>query len=64
MAVIICGDLYNKRIAKWMRQKRSAYLFVTVTIEYSPEYGQPSEEDVKVMAEWVRLLGVKAFNSQ
>lgn len=59
VAVIICGDLYNKRILKWVRRKRPAYLFVPM--EYSPEYGKPNEEDVKAMAERVRLLGVRAF---
>ncbi|WP_297505990.1 carbon-nitrogen hydrolase family protein [Thermococcus sp.] len=59
VAVIICGDLYNKRILKWVRRKRPAYLFVPM--EYSPDYGQPNEEDVEAMARRVRLLGVKAF---
>ncbi len=30
-------------------------------MEYSPDYGEPNEEDVEAMAERVRLLGVKAF---
>ena len=59
VAIIICGDLYNKRILKWVRRKRPDYLFVPM--EYSPEYGEPNKEDVKVMAERVRLLEVRAF---
>ena len=59
VAVIICGDLYNKRILKWVRRKRPDYLFVPM--EYSPDYGQPNEEDVGAMAERVRLLGVRTF---
>ena len=59
VAVIICGDLYNKRILKWMMRKRPDYLFVPM--EYSPDYGKPNEEDVEAMAERVRLLGVRAF---
>jgi len=59
VAVIICGDLYNKRIAKWVRRKRPAYLFVPM--EYSPSYGPPNEEDVEAMAERVKLLSVRAF---
>lgn len=35
LAIIICGDLYNRRIAKWIRGKRPDYLFVPM--EYSPE---------------------------
>ncbi|NJE53881.1 carbon-nitrogen hydrolase family protein [Thermococcus sp. 21S9] len=59
VAVIICGDLYNKRIAKWVRRKRPDYLFVPM--EYSPDYGELNDDDVKAMAERVKLLGVKAF---
>ncbi len=59
VAVIICGDLYNKRIAKWVRRKRPDYLFVPM--EYSPDYGQPNEEDVGAMAKRVKLLGAKTF---
>ncbi|ASJ00431.1 carbon-nitrogen hydrolase family protein [Thermococcus gorgonarius] len=59
VAIIICGDLYNKRILKWVRRKRPDYLFVPM--EYSPDYGQPNEEDVEAMAERVKLLGAKAF---
>jgi len=58
-AIIICGDLYNKRIAKWIRQKRPDFLFVPM--EYSPDYGELNEEDVEAMAERVKLLGVKTF---
>ena len=59
VAVIICGDLYNKRILKWVRRKRSDYLFVPM--EYSPDYGEPNEGDVRAMVERVKLLGVKTF---
>lgn len=59
VVIIICGDLYNKRILKWVRWERPDYLFVPM--EYSPDYGQPNEEDVGIMAERVRLLGVRAF---
>ena len=56
VAVIICGDLYNKRIAKWVRRRRPDYLFVPM--EYSPDYGELREEDVEAMAERVKVLGV------
>ncbi|NJE48026.1 carbon-nitrogen hydrolase family protein [Thermococcus sp. 9N3] len=59
VAVIICGDLYNKRIAKWVKRKRPDYLFVPM--EYSPDYGELNEEDVEAMAERVKLLGVRTF---
>ena len=59
VAVIICGDLYNKRIAKWIKRKRPDLLFVPM--EYSPDYDEPNEEDVEAMAERVKLLGVKTF---
>jgi len=59
VAVIICGDLYNKRIAKWVKRKGPDYLFVPM--EYSPDYGELNNEDVEAMAERVKLLGVKAF---
>jgi len=59
VAVIICGDLYNRRIAKWVKRKRPDYLFVPM--EYSPDYGELNEEDVEAMAERVKLLGVKTF---
>ncbi len=59
VAVIICGDLYNKRILKWVRRERPDYLFVPM--EYSPSYGPPNEEDVEAMAERVKLLSVRAF---
>ncbi|ACS34107.1 carbon-nitrogen hydrolase family protein [Thermococcus gammatolerans] len=58
-AIIICGDLYNKRIAKWVRRKRPDFIFVPM--EYSPDYGEPNEEDVGAMAERVKLLGAKTF---
>ncbi len=59
VAIIICGDLYNRRILKWVRRKRPAYLFVPM--EYSPSYGPPNEEDVEAMAGRVKLLNAKAF---
>jgi len=59
VAIIICGDLYNKRIAKWIRKKKPDFLFVPM--EYSPEGGKISEEDLKTMSERVKLLDVKAF---
>jgi len=59
VAIIICGDLYNRRIAKWVERKRPEYLFVPM--EYSPDYGEPNEEDVEAMAERVKLLGVRTF---
>jgi len=57
VALIICGDLYNKRILKWVRRKRPDYLFVPM--EYSPDYGELNEEDVEAMAERVGFLGVR-----
>ncbi|NJE02568.1 carbon-nitrogen hydrolase family protein [Thermococcus sp. MV11] len=59
VTIIICGDLYNKRIAKWIRRKRPDYLFVPM--EYSPEYGEMTSEDVEAMSERVKLLGVRTF---
>ena len=59
VSLIICGDLYNKRILKWVRRKRPDYLFMPM--EYSPDYGKLNEEDVRAMAERVKLLGVRAF---
>jgi predicted amidohydrolase len=60
VAIIICGDLYNKRVAKWVRRKRPDFLFVPM--EYSPEYGEPNnEEDIEAMLERVKLLGVRTF---
>lgn len=58
-AIIICGDLYNKRIAKWVRRKKPDFIFVPM--EYSPDYGEPNEEDVKAMSERAELLGVRTF---
>ncbi len=40
VAVIICGDLYNKRIAKCVMRKRPDYLFVPM--DYSPDYSEPN----------------------
>ena len=59
VSIIICGDLYNKRIAKWIKRKKPDFIFVPM--EYSPDYGELKEEDVEAMAERVRLLGVKTF---
>ncbi|NJD99716.1 carbon-nitrogen hydrolase family protein [Thermococcus sp. LS1] len=59
VAIIICGDLYNKRIVKWIRRKRPDYIFVPM--EYSPEGGEIAVEDIEAMSERVRLLGVRTF---
>lgn len=59
VSIIICGDLYNKRIAKWVQKKRPDFIFVPM--EYSPDYGEPNEEDVKAMSERAELLGVRTF---
>ena len=59
VAIIICGDLYNKRIAKWIRRKKPDFVFMPM--EYSPDYGELNKEDVEAMAERVRLLGAKTF---
>ena len=59
VSIIICGDLYNKRIAKWVRKKKPDYLFVPM--EYSPETGKIIEEDIKMMSERAKLLEVKTF---
>ncbi|MBO8174366.1 MAG: carbon-nitrogen hydrolase family protein [Thermococcus sp.] len=57
-AVIICGDLYNKRIAKWVKHKKSDYLFVPM--DYSPE-NLDLEKEIKCMSERVKILRVKTF---
>ncbi|NJF26025.1 carbon-nitrogen hydrolase family protein [Thermococcus sp. Bubb.Bath] len=59
VSIIICGDLYNKRIAKWVRRKKPDILLVPM--EYSPEYGELNEEDIEAMSERVRALGVRTF---
>ncbi|QDA31815.1 carbon-nitrogen hydrolase family protein [Thermococcus indicus] len=59
VTIIICGDLYNKRIAKWVRRKKPDFLFVPM--EYSPDYGELRGEDVETMAERVKLLGARTF---
>ena len=59
VAIIICGDLYNKRIVTWVRRKKPDFIFVPM--EYSPDYNELNEEDVEAMAERVRLLGAKTF---
>ncbi|GAB6101532.1 carbon-nitrogen hydrolase family protein [Thermococcus atlanticus] len=42
VAIIICGDLYNKRILKWVKRKKPDFIFVPM--EYSPDYGEPRRE--------------------
>ncbi|ASJ09796.1 carbon-nitrogen hydrolase [Thermococcus siculi] len=59
VAIIICGDLYNKRIAKWVRRKKPDFLFVPM--EYSPDYGELNGEDIEAMSERVKLLGARTF---
>ncbi|WP_297436028.1 carbon-nitrogen hydrolase family protein [Thermococcus sp.] len=59
LAIIICGDLYNKRILKWVKRKKPDFIFVPM--EYSPDYGELNEEDVEAMGERVKLLGAKTF---
>ncbi|AMQ18178.1 carbon-nitrogen hydrolase family protein [Thermococcus peptonophilus] len=59
VSIIICGDLYNMRIAKWVRKKRPDFLFVPM--EYSPDYGELNEGDIDAMSERVRLFRVKTF---
>lgn len=58
-AIIICGDLYNKRILKWVKLKKPDYIFVPM--EYSPDYGKLNEEDVEAMGKRVKLLSTKTF---
>lgn len=58
VALIICGDLYNKRIAKWIKKKKPHFVFVPM--EYSPKYGITSE-DLKAMSERVKILDTKTF---
>jgi len=59
VAIIICGDLYNKRILKWIKRKKPDYLFVPM--EYSPDYGEINERDIKAMSERVKLFRAKTF---
>ncbi|ASI99641.1 carbon-nitrogen hydrolase family protein [Thermococcus celer] len=59
VAIIICGDLYNKRVLKWIKRKRPDYVFVPM--EYSPDHGEPNGEDVEVMAGRVGLLSAGTF---
>ncbi|WP_048146553.1 carbon-nitrogen hydrolase family protein [Pyrococcus abyssi] len=59
VAIIICGDLYNKRILKWVKRKRPDYIFVPM--EYSPDYGELNEDDFKAMSERVKLLNARTF---
>ena len=59
VAIIICGDLYNKRIVKWVRKKRPDFIFVPM--EYSPEYGELNEDDIAAMMERVKLFSAKTF---
>lgn len=59
LAIIICGDLYNKRIAKWIKLKRPDYTFIPM--DRSPWGGFNLEEEIKCMSGRVKLLGVKTF---
>ena len=59
LAIIICGDLYNKRIAKWIKRKRPDYIFIPM--DRSPWGDFNLEEEIKCMSERVNLLGVKTF---
>ena len=59
VAIIICGDLYNKRILKWIKRKKPDYLFVPM--EYSPDYGEINENDIKAMSERVKLFRAETF---
>ncbi|NJE26887.1 carbon-nitrogen hydrolase family protein [Thermococcus sp. MV5] len=59
LAIIICGDLYNKRIAKWIKRKRPDYIFVPM--DRSPWGNFNLEEEIKCMSGRVKLLGVKTF---
>ncbi len=59
VGIIICGDLYNKRILKWVKRKKPDYIFVPM--EYSPDYGELNEEDVGTMGERAKLFSAKTF---
>ncbi|AIF69863.1 carbon-nitrogen hydrolase [Palaeococcus pacificus DY20341] len=59
LAIIICGDLYNKRIAKWIKRKKPDYIFVPM--DRSPWGDFNLEEEIKCMGGRVKLLGVKTF---
>ncbi len=59
VSLVICGDLYNDRILKGLLRVRPDY--VLVPMEYTPEYGQLNEGDVRAMAERSRLFGAITF---
>jgi predicted amidohydrolase len=59
VAIIICGDLYNKRIAKWVRRKRPDYVFMPM--DRSPWGEFNLAEEVDDMGRRVALLGVRTF---
>ncbi|AEK73864.1 Carbon-nitrogen hydrolase [Thermococcus sp. 4557] len=59
VAIIICGDLYNKRIAKWIRRKRPDFVFTPM--DRSPWGEFNLEEEVADMGRRVALLGVRTF---
>jgi len=62
VAIIICGDLYNKRIAKWIRKKKPDLLFVPM--EYSPENALPRVSRVGAgTVELARSLGPEVISS-
>jgi predicted amidohydrolase len=59
IGIIICGDLYNKKIAKYVRKKKPDFLFVPM--DRSPSGDFDLEEEIKCMSGRVKLLGVKTF---
>ncbi|NJE60278.1 carbon-nitrogen hydrolase family protein [Thermococcus sp. 21S7] len=59
VAIIICGDLYNKRIAKWIRRKRPDFIFMPM--DRSPWGDFNLAEEVADMGRRVALLGVRTF---
>ncbi len=59
VAIIICGDLYNREILSQVRSAEPDYLFVPM--EYTPDYGSLNDGDLKAMSERVRLMGSTAL---
>jgi len=59
IAIIICGDLYNDKIATRIIRKKPDLLFVPM--DYSPEYGSLSDEDIEAMAQRVMAFQVRTF---
>jgi len=54
VAMIICGDLYNDRIAEEIKRVRPDYLLVPM--EYSPPYGPLNEKDIEAMSQKARTF--------